>query len=200
MGERLPPGLSTNQRRSIIPPHRRPVHDRDRLQRKLLRHLDAAMIGNAHFNSLQATLDKKMSHGLSVLANFTWSKSFDDMPQATRVYNTEDLNAGESYVYPLYPQGAANIPAAAYVPDIKALDRGLSDIDHPSALSISYVYGRAQGHQGARALQAVANGWRTSGPLQHHSGDVLTAYYGRKTRRPAWARPRAQEDFTKSAY
>src|SRR5664280_2153594 len=30
--------------------------------------VDAAMIGNAHYHSFQATLDKKMSHGLSVLA------------------------------------------------------------------------------------------------------------------------------------
>ena len=65
--------------------------------------VEASMIGNAHFNSLQATLEKRMSNGLSLLANYTWSKSYDDMPQATRVSNTEDLNAGESYVYPLYP-------------------------------------------------------------------------------------------------
>jgi len=41
-----------------------------------------------------------MQHGLSLLANYTWSKSYDDLPQATRVSNTEDLNAGASYVYP----------------------------------------------------------------------------------------------------
>ena len=31
----------------------------------------ASMIGNANFNSMQITLDKKMSHGLSMLANYT---------------------------------------------------------------------------------------------------------------------------------
>ena len=96
------------------------------------------MIGNAHYNSLQATLQKRMSHGLQFLANYTWSKSYDDMPQATRDSNTEDLNAGESYVYPLYPSNATNMPAAAAVPDIKALDRGVSDIDHPQVFSVSY--------------------------------------------------------------
>ena len=164
--------------------------------------IDAAMIGNAHYNSFQGTLEKKMSHGLSVLANYSWSKSFDDMPQATRVNNTEDLNSGDSYVYPLYPTGAgvANIPAAAYVPDIKALDRGLSDIDHPSVLSISYVYDLPKLHQGARALQAVANGWRTSGLFQHHSGDVLTTYYGSENSQTGLGQDRAQRDFTQSAY
>jgi hypothetical protein len=72
-----------------------------------------------------------MGHGLSLLFNYTWSKSYDDLPQATRVSNTEDLNAGESYVYPPYPSNAVGIPAAARVNDIKALDRGAFDIDHP---------------------------------------------------------------------
>jgi hypothetical protein len=163
--------------------------------------IDAAMIGNAHYNSFQGTLEKKMSHGLSVLANYSWSKSFDDMPQATRVSNTEDLNSGDSYVYPLYPAAATNIPAAAYVPDIKVLDRGLSDIDHPSALSVSYVYALPKLHQGARALQAVANGWRTSGLFQHHSGDVLTTYMGAVDNSLTnLFQDRAQRDFTQSAY
>jgi len=162
--------------------------------------IDAAMIGNAHFNSFQGTLEKKMSHGLSVLANYAWSKSFDDMPQATRVNNTEDLNSGDSYVYPLYPAAATGIPAAAYVSDIKALDRGLSDIDHPSALSISYVYDLPKLHQGYRALQAVANGWRTSGLFQHHSGDTLTAYMGKDNSLTGLTQDRAQRDFTQPAY
>ena len=42
------------------------------------------MTGNAHFNSIQATLDKKMQHGLSMLINYTFSKSYDDLPQATQ--------------------------------------------------------------------------------------------------------------------
>jgi hypothetical protein len=162
--------------------------------------LEAAMIGNAHYNSVQATLEKKMRHGLSLLANYTFSKSYDDMPQATRVSNTEDLNAGESYVYPLYPANATGIPAASYVPDIKALDRGLSDIDHPQAISVSYVYAFPQLHQGFRALQAVANGWRTSGLIQHHSGDSLTAYMGTDNSLTGLDQDRAQRDFTKPAY
>jgi hypothetical protein len=162
--------------------------------------IEAAMIGNAHFNSLQATLEKKMAHGLSLLANWTWSKSYDDMPQATRVSNTEDLNAGESYVYPLYPSNAVGIPAAAYVPDIKALDRGISDIDHPQAVSISYVYDLPKLHTGPRVLQAVANGWRTSGLIQRHSGDALTAYMGSDNSLTGLSQDRAQRDFTQSAY
>ncbi len=160
----------------------------------------ASMTGNANFNSLQATLDKKMSHGLSVLANFTWSKSFDDMPQATRVSNTEDLNAGESYVYPLYPQGAAGVPAAAYVSDIKALDRGLSDIDHPIAITVSYVWALPKLRNGGSALKFIANGWSLSGLITHRSGDTLTTTAGQDISLTGLGQDRAVQDFSKPAY
>jgi hypothetical protein len=162
--------------------------------------IEAAMTGNAHFNSLQATLEKRMSHGLQFLANYTWSKSYDDLPQATRVSNTEDLNAGESYVYPLYPSNATNVPAAAIVPDIKALDRGVSDIDHPQAISLSYVWAFPKLNTGYRVMRAVVNDWRTSGTLQHHSGDALTAYMGTDNSSTGLSQDRAQRDFTQSAY
>jgi hypothetical protein len=162
--------------------------------------VEAAMIGNAHYNSLQATLVKKMSHGLQLMANYTWSKSYDDMPQATRDSNTEDLNAGESYVYPLYPSNATNIPAAALVPDIKALDRGLSDIDHPQVFSVSYEWAPAKLNTGYRVLRAVVNGWRTSGLFQSHSGDALTVWTGTDNSSTGLLQDRGQRDFTLSAY
>jgi hypothetical protein len=135
-----------------------------------------------------------------VLFNYTYSKSLDDMPQATRVSNTEDLNAGESYVYPLYPSNAVNIPANAYVSDIKALDRGISDIDHPNVLSVSYVWEFPKLHSGSGALNYIANGWRTSGVIQHRSGDSLTAWAGTDRSQTGLGQDRAQRDFSKPAY
>ena len=160
----------------------------------------ASMSGNAHYNAFQASIEKKMSRGLSLLANYTWSKSYDDMPQATRVSNTENLNAGASYVYPLYPAGATGIPAAAYVTDIKALDRGLSDIDHPHAISISYVYHLPKLQKGNSVLKAVLNDWRTSGLIQYHSGESLTAYMGTDNSLTGLNQDRARRDFSKPAY
>ncbi|MGO8756992.1 MAG: carboxypeptidase regulatory-like domain-containing protein [Terracidiphilus sp.] len=162
--------------------------------------VEAAMIGNAHFNSLQATLVKKMAHGLSLMANYTWSKSYDDMPQATRDSNTEDLNAGESYVYPLYPSNATNIPSAALVTDIKALDRGLSDIDHPQALSVSYEWAIPKLNSGFRVLRAIVNDWRTSGLVQSHSGDALTVWTGTDNSSTGLTQDRGQRDYSQSPY
>ena len=87
--------------------------------------------------------------------------------------------------------GVTSIPAAANVPDIKALDRGLSDIDHPSAFSVSYVYATAEAHQGPRVVQALANGWRTSGLIQHHSGDPSPLTWHRITLHRPEPGPRA---------
>ena len=162
--------------------------------------VETAMIGNASYNSLQATLTKSMSHGLSILFNYTFSKSYDDMPQATRVSNTEDVNPGESYVYPLYPAKASNIPAAAYAYDIKALDRGLSDLDHTNVISTSYVYDLPKLRSGFGVVRAIVNGWRTSGLIAFRSGDVLTAWMGTDVSLTGLGQDRAQRDFTQSAY
>ena len=194
-------GLSTNQRRVYnTAPIVGPCTSGTGCKTSYAQIVEAAMNGNANFNSLQATLDKKMSHGLSVLANFTWSKSFDDMPQATRVGNTEDLNAGASYVYPLYPQGATGIPAAAYVSDIKALDRGLSDIDHPIAITVSYVWALPKLRNGSSALKFIVNGWTTSGLITHRSGDTLTATAGQDISLTGLGQDRAVENFALPAY
>lgn len=162
--------------------------------------VETAMIGNAHYNSLQATLKKRMTHDFSVLLNYTFSKAYDDMPQATRVSNTEDVNPGESYVYPLYPSNAVNIPAGARVPDIKALDRGLSDIDHTHVLSLSYVYNFPKLHSSFRAANYVVNGWRTTGLVRYRSGDVLTPYMGSDVSLTGLGQDRPHRDFSKRGY
>jgi hypothetical protein len=194
-------GLSTNQRRVYnTAPTVGPCTTAAGCATSYSQIVEASMSGSSHFNSLQATLEKRMSHGLSLLANYTWSKSYDDLPQATRVSNTEDLNVGESYVYPLYPSNAVGIPAAARVADIKALDRGLSDIDHPNVFSASYVYELPKLNQGFRVVRAITNGWRTSGLIQHHSGDALTAWMGTDNSLTGLTQDRAQRDFNQSAY
>lgn len=132
------------------------------------------MSGSASYNSLQATLQKKMSQGLSLLVNFTWSHTLDDMP-LVMLGNTEDLNPLQSYVYPLYPANATGVPAAARVQNIKALDTGNAQIDHPVIFNASYVYQFPELREGNRLLRSIANGWSTSGLVSSQSGDALTA-------------------------
>lgn len=194
-------GLSTNQRRVYnSAPTVGPCVTTAACTTSYSNIIDGALIGNTHYNSLQASLQKKMSHGLSVTVNYTYSRSYDDLPQATRVSNTEDFNAGESYVYPLYPTNATNVPAAAYVSDIKALDRGPSDIDHPNVFSASYVWEFPHLHAGSSFAKYVVNGWRTTGLITHRSGDALTAFMGSDVSLTGLSQDRAVRDFTKPAY
>jgi hypothetical protein len=130
--------------------------------------------GASSYNSLQAKLQKAISHGLLFVANFSWSHTLDDMPLAM-FSNTEDINVDQSYVYPLYPANATGIPAAARVKNIKALDTGNAQIDHPVIFNASYVYQFPTLHQGSRILRGVLNGWTTSGLVETQSGDALTA-------------------------
>jgi hypothetical protein len=158
---------------------------------------DAAMIGNAHYNSLQATLEKRMSHGLSFLVNYTWSKSYDDLAQTNA---NNDINSTQSYVYPLYPANATGIPATSYVSDIKALDRGLSDIDHTHVVSASSIWEIPKLHVGNRYLEAVTNGWRVSGIFIRRSGDTLTATAGQDVSLTGLGQDRALRNFSLAMY
>ncbi|HTV08501.1 MAG TPA: TonB-dependent receptor [Candidatus Aquilonibacter sp.] len=193
-------GLSTNQRRVYnTAPTVGPCATAAGCQTSYSDITEGSTSGSTNYNSLQASLQKKMAHGLSMLANFTWSHSLGDMP-LSRLSNTEDVNVDQSYVYPIYPANATGIPAAARVSNIKALDIGNSDIDHPIIFSLSYVYALPKLREGSRVLRAFSNGWMTSGIVSHQSGDALTAYMGTDNSLTGVAQDRAQEDFSMSAY
>lgn len=195
-------GLSTNQRRVYnTAPTVGPCTSSSGCSTSYSNITKAAMIGSAGFNSLQATLMRKMSHGLSLMVNYTWSKSLDDMPPASlNNGDSSDVDSSMSYVYPIYPSSATNIPSAAYVTDVKALDRGLSEFDHPHVFSASYVYELPKLRNGNPIVRAIVNDWRTSGLVGHHSGDPLTAYMGTDNSYTGLGQDRAQRDFSESAY
>ncbi|MGA2889496.1 MAG: carboxypeptidase-like regulatory domain-containing protein [Terracidiphilus sp.] len=129
-----------------------------------------------NYNSFQATVDQRISHGLSFKLNFTWSKALDDLPNQVQETNIEDLNPGESYVYPEYPAGMSLPSGAATInfENPKALDFGPSDFNHKLHLTGTYDYALPKLQQGNAALRYVVNGWRASGVFERHSGDMLT--------------------------
>jgi hypothetical protein len=190
-------GLSTDQRRAYnTAPIVAPCTTSVGCAAKLTNITEASMTGSSHYNSLQATLEKKMSHGLSLLANYTWSKSLDNLPVFLSGSNESDINAGESYVYPQYPAGASSWNPT----NIKALDYGPSDFDHPVAFSASYVYDLPRIRNGNSILKSVVNGWRTTGLIQHNSGDVLTILAGQDVSLTGLNRDRAQRNASIPTY
>ena len=121
---------------------------------------EANMGGNSSYHSLQASLEQRLRGGLTVLGNYTWSKSIDNSP-----YNQSStaIAAGNSYVLPIYE------------PNFKRLDRGPSDFDHRNVISVSYVYVIPKVMTDApAAVRYIINGWQTSGLFQTRSGDPLT--------------------------
>jgi hypothetical protein len=117
------------------------------------------MGGNGQYNSVQMSLEQRVRNGLTLLANYTWSKALDNLP-----YNAAatSIGAGNSYVYPIYHA------------NFKRLDHGPSDFDHRNVVSVSYVYVFPTVKDAPGAVRFLINGWQTSGLLQSRSGDPLT--------------------------
>src|SRR6185437_16421146 len=76
---------------------------------------------NGNYNSLQASVTQRMSHGLQFLASYTWGKSLNE---------TSGSGGGEIYELWLYTNDQTN-PRQAY---------GLSDFDRSSRGVLSLVY------------------------------------------------------------
>ncbi len=103
---------------------------------------------NSIYNSLQVRLQQRLSHGLSLLASYTYSKSIDD---ASGFFSTT---------------GDPNFPQNSY--DLRA-ERGLSDFDIRNRFVLSYAYDIpfAKGHR-------WIGGWQSFGVLTFQSGQPFT--------------------------
>lgn len=122
------------------------------------------MGGNSTYHSLQATLQTRLNHGLSLLLNYTWSKSQDTIPNGAAVTSA---GAGQSYSLPLY------------LPNYKRLDIGPSDFDHRNVITASYVWQFPRLNGSSTMVRALVNGWQTTGLVSIRSGDPLTIYLGK---------------------
>lgn len=120
--------------------------------------------GNAHFNALELTVDKTFSHGLTFRANYTWSKSLDDLPVS---WGAQGPMASQSWVYPWY------------YPNADLLDRGPSQFDHRHRFVSTYVW-QLPSFAGANSLvRHTLGGWQTTGLLQVQTGPPLTIVAGK---------------------
>ena len=144
--------------------------------------------GLANYNSLQTVVNKRLSHGFTVLANYTYSKSIDDYSQV------EPWN---------FPNG-------------NFMNYGPSSFDHKQRFVVSYVWQVPTLHTSYRAVSALLNGWQFTGigTLQTGKPDTITSgldnsltalgsdraiYTGVSTARPAGADP-VLEWFNPAAY
>ncbi len=107
---------------------------------------------SSNYNSLQASFDKRFSHGLSFLSAYTYSKSIDD----ASLWNGSIVDVTNF-----------------------RLDRGLSTFDARNRFVTSYTYDLPYGHDrqfggnSSKLVNGVLGGWQTNGIVTIQSGNPL---------------------------
>jgi hypothetical protein len=119
--------------------------------------------GNAWYNALQLTLEKRLSKGFTILANYTWAKSTDNIPVAADVSS---------------PMTAASITIPYNIPNFKMLDQGPSDFDVRQTFVVSYVWQLPALSHANRFLREVAGSWVISGITTAQTGPPLSLFAG----------------------
>jgi hypothetical protein len=119
---------------------------------------------NSSFHSLQLTAQKRMTRGLSVLANYTWSKSLDTMPYNQGI-------AG--------PAAANNSPILWNQPGRHQYDYGPSEFDHQHRFVASYVYDLPRLAKANPFVRTAVGGWQLTGILTLQSGGPITIVAGK---------------------
>lgn len=114
-------------------------------------HVVDSAIGS-NYNGLQLTVEKRLSHGLSLLANYSWSKELSDFA----------------------PIGSPN---SSTNPFNRQFDYGPSDEDVRHVFRFSGTYRFP--HVGVSGLpDQLVNGWQISGILSWQGGFPFTVYSG----------------------
>jgi hypothetical protein len=104
--------------------------------------------GNSIYNALQLAFEKRFAHGVSLSANYTWSKTIDAVSYST---DLDGINVINPYNVRAY--------------------RGVSDYNSPQRFLVNYVWqlpGPKQGWQ-----RFALGGWETSGIWTIQSGFPL---------------------------
>jgi len=115
---------------------------------------------NSNYNALQMVLEKRMSHGIELHANYEWSHSLDER---------STWHSGST---------SSNGAAEGFTMDqaLPGLDYGNSIFDHTQSLSLSFVWQMPwlQSQQGFKGH--VLGGWQANGIIGFHTGFAWTPY------------------------
>ncbi len=120
--------------------------------------------GVSNYNALQAHIEKRLSHGVSFGASYTYSRSMDDQSALGLFYNGDNpLNLKSAY--------------------------GLSDFDRPNVINIDYHYQLPTFVAGHSFKSQIVDGWAIQGvvivqngqpySIVDYSGAVGSIYYSK---------------------
>jgi hypothetical protein len=119
-------------------------------------------LGLATYNSFQATVSRRLQHGLYFQGAYTWSKTIDNVSGSQ---STDELNFTRN------GQGGANI---LNFQDNPKQNRAIGDFDRPHRLVVSYSYDLPVPKSGFFQNQAF-RGWTISGIVTYQSGQAFSA-------------------------
>lgn len=109
--------------------------------------------GNSSYNSFQASLRRRFVNGVTILANYTFSKSID--------VTSANKQTGQTATDPF---------------DLR-FDRGVSDFNHPQVFSFSGLWDLPI-NPTDRVLHGVVGGWQLSAIVSLTSGEPFSVYSG----------------------
>lgn len=110
---------------------------------------------SSDYNSLQASITKRLSRGLQFLGSYTWSKNLD-----------ETSGSSGNQVFELWLlTNNQHDPQQAY---------GLTDFDRAHRAVLSFNYDLPTPRSMGSMVQHIASGWQTSGILVVQSGTPIT--------------------------
>ena len=114
----------------------------------------ARPIGNASYNSLQVTLEKRWGHGLEFLSAYTYS---------------HDIDTASGY-------GIGGVTCQNTLDC--AAEKGNADLDRRHAYSMSLIYGFPKAKTENSAVNYLANGWKVASILRVETGSPFTVVTG----------------------
>ena len=117
---------------------------------------------NASYHSLQTSVEKRMSHGLTVLANYTYSKSLDDLPFGEGVSG--------------FDTGYSTLPFNA--PGRHQFDYGPSGFDHTHVFTASYVWHSPGVKSSSTLLRYLLGDYEIGGIVSAATGRPITVLQG----------------------
>jgi outer membrane receptor protein involved in Fe transport len=115
---------------------------------------------SGNYNALQLSMEKRVSHGLTVLGNYTWSRSLDDLPFGMGVSGFDG-----SYS-----------PLPFTDPNRHHFDYGPSGFDRTHVFTASYVWQLPGAGKGW--MNTVLGGWEWGGIFSAASGRPITVLQG----------------------
>jgi len=117
---------------------------------------------NANYNSLQLSMEKRVSNGLTLLANYTWSRSLDDLPFGMSVSGFDGNYS----------------PLAFNNPNRHRFDYGPSGFDRTHVFTASWVHELPHYSGSNGILHQLLGGWEWGGLFSAASGKPITVLQG----------------------